>query len=107
MSTNGDKIDKHCDIVCIVYVIDARKTKDMNVNCFMLQLTDGRKTVGGKLEVKLRIRDPFKSKQVEEVKEKWLVIDQFIKTLDNPRSKGVSSGEIRILIIMLNNISKK
>lgn len=32
-------------------------------------VTDGRKTVGGKLEVKIRIRDPFKSKQVEETKE--------------------------------------
>ena len=31
--------------------------------------------------MKIRIRDPFKSKQVEEVKEKWLVIDQFIKTM--------------------------
>ena len=48
---------------------------------FCLQLTDGRKPVGGKLEVKIRIRDPFKSKQVEEVKEKWLVIDQFLKTM--------------------------
>ena len=55
------------------------------------QLTDGRKSVGGKLEVKLRIRDPFKSKQVEEVKEKWLVIDQFIKTMTKPlTSKTVS-----------------
>ncbi|RUS89573.1 hypothetical protein EGW08_002691 [Elysia chlorotica] len=44
-------------------------------------LMDGRKTVGGKLEVKLRIRDPLKTKQVEEVKEKWLVIDQFIRTV--------------------------
>lgn len=44
-------------------------------------LADGRKSVGGKLEVKIRIRDPLKSKQVEEVKEKWLVIDQFIKTM--------------------------
>ena len=42
---------------------------------------DGRKTVGGKLEVKIRIRDPLKTKQVEEVKEKWLVIDQFIRTV--------------------------
>lgn len=47
-----------------------------------MQVTDGRKTVGGKLEVKIRIRDPFKSKQVEETKEKWLVIDQFFKTID-------------------------
>lgn len=50
-------------------------------------VTDGRKTVGGKLEVKIRIRDPFKSKQVEETKEKWLVIDQFFKTIDKT-SKG-------------------
>ena len=56
-------------------------------NVCILQLTDGRKSVGGKLEVKVRIRDPFKSKQVEEVKEKWLVIDQFIKTLTNSKSK--------------------
>ncbi|XP_048761328.1 coiled-coil and C2 domain-containing protein 1-like isoform X2 [Ostrea edulis] len=47
-------------------------------------ITDGRRSVGGKLEVKMRIRDPFKSKQVEEVKEKWLVIDQFFKTIDKP-----------------------
>lgn len=59
-------------------------------------LTDGRKSVGGKLEVKTRIRDPFKSKQVEEVKEKWLVIDQFIKTISstkvNDKSQKSTSG---------------
>lgn len=37
---------------------------------------DGRKTVGGKLEIKVRIRNPILSKQVEEVTEKWLVIDR-------------------------------
>ena len=42
---------------------------------------DGRKTVGGKLEVKVRVRDPFISKQVEEVKESWLVIDHFERKL--------------------------
>ena len=42
---------------------------------------EGRKSVGGKLEVKVRVRDPFKGRQVEESKEKWLVIDQFIRTL--------------------------
>ena len=41
---------------------------------------EGRKSVGGKVEVKLRVRDPFKGRQVEENKEKWLVIDQFIHT---------------------------
>ena len=47
--------------------------------CF--QLMDGRKSVGGKLEVKMKIRDPFTSKQVEETKEKWLIIDHFDRAL--------------------------
>lgn len=36
---------------------------------------DGRKTVGGKLEVKIRIRNPIHSKQVINESEKWLVIE--------------------------------
>ena len=47
----------------------------------LFQLMDGRKSVGGKLEVKVRIRDPFFTKQVEEVKERWLVIDHFDRKL--------------------------
>lgn len=42
---------------------------------------DGRKTLGGKLEVKLRIREPYLNKQVEEVKEKWLIIDHYERAL--------------------------
>jgi coiled-coil and C2 domain-containing protein 1 len=38
---------------------------------------DGRKPVGGKLEVKVRVRNPIHTKQVEQVQEKWLVIDHF------------------------------
>lgn len=38
---------------------------------------EGRKPVGGKLEVKVRIRNPILTKQVEQVQEKWLVIDHF------------------------------
>ncbi|XP_067001233.2 coiled-coil and C2 domain-containing protein 1-like isoform X2 [Anabrus simplex] len=38
-------------------------------------LMDGRKTVGGKLEVKVRLRNPIVTKQVEQVQEKWLIID--------------------------------
>ncbi|KAK3927267.1 Coiled-coil and C2 domain-containing protein 1-like [Frankliniella fusca] len=37
-------------------------------------LMDGKKAVGGKLEVKVRLRNPIVTKQVEEVTEKWLVI---------------------------------
>ena len=47
----------------------------------LVQLMDGRKTVGGKLEVKLRMRNPLVSRQVEEVHEKWLVIDRFERKL--------------------------
>lgn len=43
-------------------------------------LMDGRKAVGGKLEVKVRIRDPYLSKQVEEKRERWLVIDEFARS---------------------------
>ncbi|KAK9509935.1 hypothetical protein O3M35_004822 [Rhynocoris fuscipes] len=38
-------------------------------------LMDGRKVVGGKLEIKARIRNPMATKQVETLEEKWLVID--------------------------------
>ena len=35
---------------------------------------DGRKAVGGKVEVKIRIRDPIVGKEVEQVQEKWTVL---------------------------------
>ncbi|KAH8367374.1 hypothetical protein KR084_002157 [Drosophila pseudotakahashii] len=38
-------------------------------------LMDGRKQVGGKLEVKVRVRNPILTKQMEHVNEKWLVLD--------------------------------
>jgi len=37
-------------------------------------LMDGRKAVGGQLEIKIRIRNPMVTKQIEKVEEKWLVI---------------------------------
>lgn len=46
-------------------------------------LVENRKAVGGKLEVRWRVRDPFVSKQVEQMTEKWLVIDQFIRKPPN------------------------
>nr|KAG5709536.1 hypothetical protein BaRGS_001586 [Batillaria attramentaria] len=55
---------------------------------FHSALSEGRKSVGGKLEVKIRVRDPFKGRQVEESKEKWLVIDQFIRTLGSKAQKA-------------------
>ncbi len=58
----------------------------------MFQLLDGRKSVGGKLEVKMLIRDPFSAKQVEETKEKWLIIDHFDRALPKVRWEGEGEG---------------
>lgn len=38
-------------------------------------LMDGRKPVGGKLEIKVRIRNPILTKQIEHINEKWLILD--------------------------------
>jgi coiled-coil and C2 domain-containing protein 1 len=35
---------------------------------------DGRKPVGGKLEVKIRLRNPIVGKEMEQVQEKWTVL---------------------------------
>lgn len=39
-------------------------------------LMEGRKAVGGKIEAKIRIRNPILGRQVEKVTEKWLIIDK-------------------------------
>ena len=57
---------------------------------------DGRKTVGGKLEVKLRMRNPLVSKQVEEVKEKWLIIDVFERNLHSMVIRAYTPDSLRI-----------
>lgn len=36
---------------------------------------DGRKKVGGKLEVRLRLRDPLLNREVQQLSERWLVVD--------------------------------
>lgn len=54
------------------------KLQPLETKCVIhdsFDLMDGRRTVGGKIEVKVRLRNPIVSKQVEEVSEKWLVID--------------------------------
>ncbi|KAK8777252.1 hypothetical protein V5799_029397 [Amblyomma americanum] len=35
---------------------------------------DSKRPSGGKLEVKVRVREPFVSKQVEEIRHRWLII---------------------------------
>lgn len=36
---------------------------------------DGRKKTGGKLEVRLRLRSPIVAQEIEQLQEKWLIID--------------------------------
>ncbi|OWF41938.1 Coiled-coil and C2 domain-containing protein 1-like [Mizuhopecten yessoensis] len=72
----GDKLIGTCNVKLLP--LDSKCTYHESHD-----LMDGRKAAGGKLEVKIRIRDPLKSKQVEETKEKWLVIDQFLRTLNS------------------------
>ncbi|XP_054004051.1 coiled-coil and C2 domain-containing protein 1-like isoform X2 [Hylaeus anthracinus] len=38
-------------------------------------LMDGRKPTGAKLELKIRIRNPILTKQIEQITDKWLIID--------------------------------
>ena len=40
-------------------------------------MDERKRMVGGKLEVKVRLRNPIVAKQLEKVTEKWLVIDGF------------------------------
>ncbi|KAK2581872.1 hypothetical protein KPH14_002334 [Odynerus spinipes] len=38
-------------------------------------LMEGRKPTGGKLELKIRLRNPILTKQIEQITDKWLIID--------------------------------
>lgn len=47
--------------------------------CFQLLDPNGRKEMGGKLEVRVRMREPLLQKEVEVAQEKYLVVDQFVR----------------------------
>ncbi|XP_043550729.1 coiled-coil and C2 domain-containing protein 1A [Chiloscyllium plagiosum] len=54
----------------------------------ILEVLDGRKTTGGRLEVIVKIREPLSSQQLVKVTEKWLVIDpQSLPVIAVPKSK--------------------
>jgi len=53
------------------------KLADLLNHCVIhtaVDLMDGRRAIGGKLEVKIRLRDPIIGKEVEQVQEKWTVL---------------------------------
>ena len=58
---------------------------------------DGRKSVGGKLEIKLRVANPFLTKQVEQVEEKWLVIDAIERKVQAPGPPARYCLQIRFI----------
>ena len=47
-----------------------------------MDLEKGRKSVGGKVEVKIKIREPLVDKDAEIVKERWLVLESHLRSLD-------------------------
>ncbi|XP_015607516.1 coiled-coil and C2 domain-containing protein 1-like isoform X2 [Cephus cinctus] len=54
------------------------KLQPLETQCILhdsFPLMEGRKAVGGKLEVKLRVRNPILTKQIEQITDKWLTID--------------------------------
>ncbi|CAH1253517.1 CC2D1A [Branchiostoma lanceolatum] len=69
----------------------------------IIDLKDGRKTCGGKLEVKVRQREPLTGKQVQHVQEKWLVIDSVKHRQDgggastSPQSAGQTGNPGRCI----------
>lgn len=54
--------------------------KEMNVYSigfiFSMQLMDGRKATGGRLEVKVRLREPLGGQDLQTVTERWVVLEE-------------------------------
>lgn len=42
---------------------------------YVVKVMDGRKATGGKLEVRVKIREPLSAVDVQPVTEKWVVLD--------------------------------
>jgi len=55
----------------------AVKLQPLETRCTLHEaapLMDGRRAVGGQVEVIVKLRNPLLAKQVEKVEEKWLVV---------------------------------
>ncbi|KAG7203396.1 hypothetical protein KM043_013465 [Ampulex compressa] len=54
------------------------KLQPLETKCILhdsFPLMEGRKAVGGKLELKIRLRNPILTKQIEQITDRWLTID--------------------------------
>ncbi|XP_031196417.1 coiled-coil and C2 domain-containing protein 1A isoform X2 [Mastomys coucha] len=57
----------------------------------ILEVLDGRRPTGGRLEVMVRIREPLTAQQLETTTERWLVIDHIpaaVPTVTGPKAKA-------------------
>ncbi|XP_051684002.2 coiled-coil and C2 domain-containing protein 1A isoform X3 [Oryctolagus cuniculus] len=54
----------------------------------VLEVLDGRRPTGGRLEVMVRIREPLTAQQLETTTERWLVIDPVPAQVAGPKSKA-------------------
>ena len=62
---------------------------------------DGRRTAGGKLEIKLRVRNPILNKQIEQINEKWLIIDSWLMLAADVIAAGKSGWALQVFNIAL------
>lgn len=53
---------------------------------------EGRRQIGGKLELRIRIREPLLHQEVRETEHKWLIIDKFVKS----NSPGKKDAEEKV-----------
>ncbi|XP_020011567.2 coiled-coil and C2 domain-containing protein 1A isoform X1 [Castor canadensis] len=54
----------------------------------ILEVLDGRRPTGGRLEVMVRIREPLTAQQLETTTERWLVIDPMPTQVTAPKAKA-------------------
>uniref|UniRef100_A0A8C1MZM5 Coiled-coil and C2 domain-containing protein 1B n=1 Tax=Cyprinus carpio TaxID=7962 RepID=A0A8C1MZM5_CYPCA len=61
----------------------------------IIDVLDGRKATGGKLEVLVKIREPLAGVQLQPVMEKWLVIDPLTPSPEKDQDREKSRGKER------------
>ncbi|MEQ2197093.1 hypothetical protein XENOCAPTIV_022780 [Xenoophorus captivus] len=55
---------------------------------------DGRKHTGGRVEVKVRLREPLSGQDVQTSTERWLVIDSSKVNMDSIRNTSEEKDEV-------------
>lgn len=62
----------------------------------LVQVLDGRRATGGKLEVRVKIREPLGGVQLQPVTEKWLVIDPLTPSPEKERERNKDTEKERV-----------